>query len=49
MTGSGTQLIAAEKTGRVCYAIDQEPRYIDIGVARWESFSGQKATREPRP
>jgi DNA modification methylase len=48
-SGSGTQCIAAEKTGRICYAIDQEPRYIDIGVARWEAFSGQKATREPRP
>jgi DNA modification methylase len=46
-SGSGTQLIAAEKTGRICYAIDQEPRYVDIAVARWESFSGQKATREP--
>jgi DNA modification methylase len=45
--GSGTQLIAAEKTGRICYAIDQEPRYVEIAVARWESFSGQKATREP--
>jgi DNA modification methylase len=48
-SGSGTQLIAAEKTGRVCYAIDQEPRYVDIAVARFEAFSGQKATREPRP
>jgi DNA modification methylase len=48
-SGSGTQCIAAEKTGRICYAIDQEPRYIDIAVARWESFSGRKATREPRP
>jgi DNA modification methylase len=47
--GSFTQLIAAEKTGRVCYAIDQEPRYVDIAVARFEAFSGQKATREPRP
>jgi DNA modification methylase len=47
-SGSGTQIIAAEKTGRICYAIDQEPRYVDIAIARWESFSGQKATREPR-
>jgi DNA modification methylase len=48
-SGSGTQLIAAEKSGRICYAIDQEPRYVDIAVARFEAFSGQKATREPRP
>jgi DNA modification methylase len=44
--GSGTQLIAAEKTGRICYAVDQEPRYIDIAVSRWEAFSGQTAMRE---
>jgi DNA modification methylase len=46
-SGSGTQLIAAEKTGRICYGIDQEPRYCDVAVARFESFSGQKAVREP--
>jgi DNA modification methylase len=45
--GSGTQLIAAEKTGRICDAIDQERRYIDIAVRRWASFSGQTAVREP--
>jgi DNA modification methylase len=44
-SGSGTQLIAAEKTGRVCYAIDQEPRYVDIAAKRWEAFSGKKAVR----
>ncbi len=48
-SGSGTQIIAAEKTGRVCYAVDQEPRYCDVAVARFESFSGQKAVREARP
>jgi DNA modification methylase len=48
-SGSGTQLIAAEKTGRLCYAVDQEPRYIDIAVRRWEAFSGRTATREPGP
>ena len=45
MTGSGTQLIAAERTGRICYAIDQEPRYCDVARARWEAFSGEKAER----
>src|SRR6266545_4321033 len=43
--GSGTQLIAAERTGRVCCAMEQEPLYVDIAVRRWEAFSGQKATR----
>ena len=44
--GSGTQIIAAERTGRVCYAVEQEPAYVDVAVARWEAFTGQKATRE---
>jgi DNA modification methylase len=47
-SGSGTQLIAAEKTGRICFAIDQEPRYCDVAVKRWEAFSGQQAVREER-
>ena len=33
-SGSGTQIIAAERTGRVCYAVEQEPAYIDVAVAR---------------
>jgi len=43
--GSGTQLVAAERTGRLCYAMEQEPRYCDVARARWEAFSGQKAAR----
>jgi len=43
--GSGTQLIAAERTGRVCYAMEQEPRYVDVARARWEAFTRQKAVR----
>jgi DNA modification methylase len=31
--------------GRLCYALEQEPRYCDVAKARWESFSGQNATR----
>jgi DNA modification methylase len=48
-SGSGTQMIAAERTGRICYAIDQEPRFIDVARLRWESFSGQKAVLADRP
>jgi len=44
-SGSGTQLIAAERTGRLCYAMEQEPWFCDVAVARWELFGGQKATR----
>ncbi|MBM4437385.1 MAG: site-specific DNA-methyltransferase, partial [Actinobacteria bacterium] len=43
--GSGTQLIAAERTGRVCYAIEQEPKYVDVAISRWEAFAGERATK----
>ena len=44
--GSGTQLIAAEKLGRVCYAMEQSPEYVDVAVKRWASFSGEAAVKE---
>jgi DNA modification methylase len=42
-SGSGTTLIAAERTGRLAAAIELDPRYIDVAIARWEAFSGQEA------
>ena len=44
--GSGTQLIAAEKLSRTCYAMDREPQYVDVAVKRWESFTGEQAKKE---
>lgn len=41
--GSGTTLIAAEKNERSCYAMELDPKYCDIIVARWEKYTGQKA------
>jgi DNA modification methylase len=41
--GSGTTLIAAEQTGRVCYGMEIDPRYCDVIVRRWEEFTGKKA------
>lgn len=41
--GSGTTLIAAEKLGRRCYAMEIEPRYVDVTIRRWEAFTGGKA------
>jgi DNA modification methylase len=46
--GSGTQLIAADKLGRVCYAMEREPQYVDVAVTRWEAFTGEKAVREEK-
>ena len=44
--GSGSTLIACERTGRTCYAMEIAPVYVDVAVMRWESFTGQKAQRE---
>jgi DNA modification methylase len=44
--GSGTTLIAAEKTGRVARMIEMDPKYVDVIVRRWQDWTGKKATRE---
>ncbi len=41
--GSGTTLIACEKTGRTCYGMEIDPHYCDVIVKRWEDFTGKKA------
>jgi DNA modification methylase len=41
--GSGSSLIAAEQTGRVCFGLDIDARYVDVAVLRWQQQSGQKA------
>jgi DNA modification methylase len=41
--GSGSQLIAAERLERKCYALEIEPRFCDVAVRRWEAFTGRKA------
>lgn len=42
--GSGSTLIAAEKTGRKAYLMELDPKYCDVIVKRWEDFTGKKAT-----
>jgi DNA modification methylase len=46
--GSGTALIAAEKTGRACLAMEIAPPYVQAAITRWEQFTGQRATRLAR-
>ena len=41
--GSGSTLMACEQTNRTCYMIEYEPHYVDVIIARWEKFTGQKA------
>lgn len=43
--GSGTTLIAAEKTGRVCHMMEIDPKYADVIIKRWEEYTNQKAER----
>ena len=43
--GSGSTLIAAERTGRVCAGIELDPVYVEVTLARWERFTGQTAVR----
>ena len=44
--GSGTTVIAAERTGRVCFGIELDPRYVDTIVRRWQLFTGLEAVHE---
>ena len=44
--GSGTTLIAAEKSGRLARLIELDPKYADVIVRRWQDWTGQQATRE---
>jgi site-specific DNA-methyltransferase (adenine-specific) len=41
--GSGSTLIACEKTGRTCYGVELDPKYCDVIVKRWENFTNQTA------
>jgi DNA modification methylase len=42
-SGSGTTIIAAEQTGRRCYAMELSPQYVDVAVRRWQNYTGQRA------
>lgn len=44
--GSGSQVIAGEQWGRVVYAMEITPVFVDVVVRRWEGFSGRGAARE---
>lgn len=43
--GSGTTVIACEKSGRIARMMELDPKYADVIVRRWQEFTGQKATR----
>lgn len=41
--GSGTTLIAAERVGRLCYAMELDPLYVDTAVRSWQRYTGDHA------
>lgn len=43
--GSGTTLIAAQSTNRVCFGVEIDPRFVDVAIRRWQLFTGEKAVR----
>ena len=43
--GSGTTVIAAERTGRCCHGLEIDPLYVDTAVRRWQAFTRQRAVR----
>jgi DNA modification methylase len=44
--GSGTTIIAAERTGRTCYGMELDPAYADTSVRRWQTFTGKTVVHE---
>jgi len=42
-SGSASTLIACEQLGRICYAIDLEPKWADVGIRRWQQMTGKQA------
>ena len=43
--GSGSTLIACEKTNRKCYGMEIDPHYCDVIIKRWENYTGLKAEK----
>jgi DNA modification methylase len=43
--GSGTAIIAAQRSGRNCYGMERDARYCDVILARWEALTGEQAAR----
>lgn len=44
-SGSGSTLIACEKTNRKCFGMEIDPQYCQVIIDRWEKFTGQKAVK----
>ena len=45
-SGSGSTIIACERLGRSCCAMELDPRYAQVDIVRWQDFTGKQALRE---
>jgi len=43
--GSGSTIIACQKTNRICYGIELDPLFVDVIIERWENYTGNKAVK----
>ena len=43
--GSGSTLITCEQLERICYMMEYDPKYVDVIINRWETFTGEKAVK----
>ena len=43
--GSGSTLMACEQLNRNCYMMELDPKYVDVIINRWETFTGKKAVK----
>ena len=43
--GSGSTMMAANQLRRKCYAIELDPKYVDVAIKRWETFTREKASK----
>lgn len=44
-SGSGSTLLACEQLNRNCYAMELDPKYVDVAIKRWETYTGRKAIK----
>ena len=45
-SGSGTQILGAERMGRRCFALEIQPAFVDVALRRWEKATGKEAVLE---
>ncbi|MFZ2152274.1 MAG: DNA modification methylase [Minisyncoccia bacterium] len=43
--GSGTTIVASEETGRICFAMEMEPKYVQVCIDRWQLLTGKEALK----